>query len=133
VLRGTRGPQGLQGVQGDPGIPGSQGPQGPPGIVKLGVVELTAAEVDPAKPSEVKAFIATSSSSRKCLVTLSESPNFSIAGTTVYCGSRHFNGVDGIFVHIFLPGVAPPGLVIDITAYQEGAQNYAAPVFYDGP
>jgi hypothetical protein len=111
-----RGPQGLT------------GPQGPAGIVGVGRVELTRAEVDPAALSEVKAFIATGSSSPNCLATLSES-NFAITGTTLYCGTRAHNGANGVWVHILLPGFAPTNFVISVTVYQEGAQQYAAPVF----
>jgi hypothetical protein len=123
ALRGARGARGPQGVQGD------QGEQGPPGIFSVGRVQLTYAEVDPAARTEVGAFIPTNSSSGKCLVTLNES-NAATHGTTVYCGTRHFNGVDGVYVHILLPDVAPPGLLIDVSVYQESAQQYGMPVLY---
>jgi hypothetical protein len=117
--RGKTGPQGLI---------GPPGPTGPQGIVGVGRVDLTYAHVDPAALSEVKAFVATGSSSANCLATLSES-NFAIAGTTLYCGTRAYNGANGVWVHILLPGSAPTNLVISVTVYQEGAQQYAAPVF----
>jgi hypothetical protein len=77
-------------------------------------------------------FIPTNSSSPKCLVTLSESPNFAIAGTTVYCGTRNRGGVNGIVVHLFLPFNAPPDVQIFLTVYQQDAQSYGAPVFDTG-
>jgi hypothetical protein len=126
ALRGARGVRGPQGI---PGVDGEQGPQGPPGIFTVGRVELTYAEVDPAARTEVGAFIPTNSSSGKCLVTLNES-NAATHGTTVYCGTRHFNGVDGVYVHVLLPDVAPAGLLIDISVYQESAQQYGMPVLY---
>jgi hypothetical protein len=118
--RGATGPQGPA---------GPAGPQGPASIVNVGRVQLTAAEVDPAARSEVKAFIPTNSTSGKCLVTLSES-NSARSGTTVYCGNRTFNGANGIFVHIFGSAPFPSDLTVDMTIYQEAAQQYGGPVFY---
>jgi hypothetical protein len=118
--RGRTGPQGLI---------GPPGPTGPQGIVGVGRVELTYADVDPASLSEVKAFVATGSSSPNCLATLSES-NFAVDGTTLYCGARVHDGANGIWVHILLPvDFAPTELLMWVTVYQEGAQQYAAPVF----
>jgi hypothetical protein len=116
--RGRTGPQGLI---------GPPGPTGAQGIVGVGRVELTYGQVDPGALSEVKAFVATGSSSSNCLATLSES-NF-VGGTTLYCGARSYNGANGVWLHILLPDVAPGNLVMSVTVYQEGAQQYAAPVF----
>jgi hypothetical protein len=76
----------------------------------------------------VKAFVATGSSSPNCLATLSES-TFATDGTTLYCGARVHNGANGVWVHILLPDVAPTDLLMWVTVYQQGAQQYAAPVF----
>ena len=117
--RGRTGPQGLI---------GPPGPTGAQGIVGVGRVELTYSQVDPAALSEVKAFVATGSSSSNCLATLSES-NVPVDGTTLYCGARTYNGASGVWLHIFLPDFAPANLAMSVTVYQEGAQQYAAPVF----
>jgi hypothetical protein len=127
-LKGNRGPRGLRGAAGRQGPAGPAGPTGPQGIVGVGRVELTYGQVDPAALSEVKAFVATGSSSPNCLATLSES-NFAVSGTTLYCGVRAHDGTNGVWVHVLLPDFAPSDLTMWVTVYQQDAQQYAAPVF----
>jgi bacterioferritin-associated ferredoxin len=71
---------------------GASGASGARGIVNVGYVELISAEVDPASMSEIRAFIATGSTSAKCLMTANES---SVAlpetSSEIYCGSRSYN------------------------------------------
>jgi Collagen triple helix repeat (20 copies) len=122
--RGPTGPQGLQGLQ------GPQGPQGAPGLAGAGVIELTGAELNGS--GNIRAFVPTDSTSQKCLVTLNESNNSAFAGTTVYCGSRNYLGVDGILIGIFLLSPPPPNVLFVLTVYQESARRYGQPVFYPG-
>jgi hypothetical protein len=123
---GPAGPVGEQGPQ------GPQGAQGPPGIVSLGDVELTSAEVDPNADSVIRAFVPTGSLSERCLVTPNESASSAVSGTTIYCGARTYQGADGVVISVFLPGSAPPDVSIDLTVYQDSAQRYGQPVFYSG-
>lgn len=125
-----RGPQGRQGPQGLDGAQGPTGPQGPPGLASAGRVELTSAQVNPV--GVVRAFIRTESSSPKCLVSLNESANAAQTGTTVYCGERHYLGVDGVLISIFLPAPTPNNVLFDLTVYQESALMYGQPVYYPG-
>jgi len=125
-----RGPRGLQGQEGPAGEQGPTGPQGPPGLAAAGRVELTSAQRNPV--GVIRAFIQTDSSSEKCLVTLNESANAAQTGTTVYCGNRHYLGVDGVLVSIFLPTFPPDDVLFDLTVYQESAQRYGQPVYYPG-
>jgi hypothetical protein len=130
VLAIPRGPQGPQGP------PGQTGPQGPQGLSATEYKELTTAQVDPSSPTEIRAFIPTGSASPKCLVTLAESGTAAATGTTVYCGTRNYNGVDGVYVHIFLPSSVPipaaPVFLLAVTVYQEAAKTYGAPTSYLG-
>lgn len=98
--------------------------------IGVGQVEVsTAAHTQ--DPNEITAFVATHSTGL-CQITLAES-NFAVAGTTVYCGVRKVNGVDGLFVHIFLPEAAPEDAFWAVNLYQEFARGYAPPVLYVGP
>jgi hypothetical protein len=123
-------PRGQRGRQGPQGLEGPTGPQGPPGLASASRIELTFAQVNPV--GVVRAFIRTDSSSPKCLVTLNESANAAQTGTTVYCGERHYLGVDGVLVSIFLPAAPPNNLLFDLTVYQESALMYGLPVYYPG-
>ena len=96
VLAIKSGPQGPMGPE------GPAGPQGPQSLPATEYRELTTAQVDPTVPTEIRAFIATGSASPKCLVTLAEGVTPAGVGSTVFCGTRNYNGVDGIYVHIFL-------------------------------
>lgn len=122
-----RGPRGRQGPQ---GIEGEQGPQGEPGLARAGLIQLTGAEVNGS--GNIRAFVPTDSTSQKCLVTLNESNNSAGPGTTVYCGSRNYMGVDGLLISIFAPSPLPPNVFFALTVYQESAQRYGQPVFYPG-
>jgi hypothetical protein len=126
-----RGPQGPQGQQGPAGQQGPPGPQGLPGkLAPAARIALTSAQVDPSSPLEIKAFIATDSSSVICLTSLAETIN-APGLPTVFCGQRNYLGVNGIFIHVFYPAPASnPALLVSLTVYQEGAQRYGAPVFY---
>ena len=84
----------------------------------------------------IRAFVPTGGLSDHCLATLSES-NFPIAGTTVFCAPRVFQGQQGILFSVFFPqsiptGLLPTGLFLSATIYQEGAHGYGTPVFYPG-
>lgn len=84
----------------------------------------------------IRAFVPTGSLSDHCLATLSES-NFPIAGTTVFCAPRVFQGQQGILFSVFFPqsiptGLLPTGLFLSATVYQQGAQVFGTPVFYPG-
>jgi hypothetical protein len=79
----------------------------------------------------IRAFVPTGSLSDHCLATLSES-NFPIAGTTVFCAPRVFQGQQGILFSAFFPQSMPTGLFLSATVYQEGAHQFGAPVFYPG-
>lgn len=125
--RGPRGRQGPDGIQGDPG---PTGPQGPPGLASAAQIQLNSAEVNGA--GQIRAFIRTDSSSSKCLVTLNESANAPLTGTTVYCGARNYLGSDGILISIFATSPLPASVYYALTVYQESAQQYAPPVFYPG-
>jgi hypothetical protein len=130
--QGAPGPAGPAGPPGTPGTPGTTGPRGatgPAGIVNVARIQLTGDEVNPAARNELKAFIRTDSTSANCLVTLAES-NTASAGTTVYCGQRTYNEAQGIFIHVFLPASAPTGVMLGLTVYQDGAQQYAVPVYF---
>ena len=134
---GQTGPQGQQGPTGPTGPQGQQGPAGQPGLqglpgklAPIARIELTSAQVDPAFPSDLKAFVATDSSSVNCLVTLAEMGN-APGSPTVFCGQRNYLGTNGIFIHVFFPArIANPAIVVALTVYQEFAQRYGAPVLY---
>ena len=79
----------------------------------------------------MRAFVTTGSLSDHCLATLSES-NFPLAGTTVFCAPRVFQGNQGILFSVFFPQPVPTGIFLSAALYQEGAQGYGTPVFYPG-
>lgn len=110
-----------------PAIASSPTRRTPP--IGMGQVEVTTADHAP-EPSQISAFVATHSAG-PCQITLAES-NFAVAGTTVYCGVRNVNGVDGLFVHIFLPEAAPGDAFWIVNLYQEFAKGYEPPVLF-GP
>lgn len=129
-LRGSQGIQGLQGPQGAAGAPGVQGPQGPAGIANVARFELTSAEADPASPNILKAFIGTGSMYDECIAT-SNGTNVDDAGASsdVFCDNLDQNGVHGIVVSVELAFDMPADRVFNITVWQHGAQEYAAPVY----
>jgi hypothetical protein len=71
-------------------------------------------------------------------VTLAEGVTPAGIGSTVFCGTRNYSGLDGIYVHIFLsspislPLPATPVFLLAVTVYQEAAKSYGAPVMYVG-
>ena len=106
-------------------------PNHPAATIGSQVVVLTHDQVPPEDPSVIRAFVPTGSASSNCLVTNAES-NLAQAGTTVFCGRRVVNGVDGVMITVFFPQETPPDLVFIITLYQERAQFYGAPALYLG-
>jgi hypothetical protein len=110
----------------------ADGPNGENTSVPIGVghVELNQHQVGP-DSYQVSAFVPTGSSHDGCLVTLAES-DFATAGETVFCGIRHFDGQDGVVIHIFLPQAAPPEFTFVLSVYQPFAQGYGEPVYFDG-
>jgi len=130
---GAVGPQGATGPAGPVGPPGATGPRGatgPAGIVNVARIQLTGDEVSPGARNELKAFVRTDSTSVNCLVTLAETNFLPIGGTTVYCGQRTYKDTQGIFIHLFLPSPVPTDVLISLTVYQDGAQQYAVPVYF---
>jgi hypothetical protein len=126
--RGPRGPRGQQGPQGQQGPMGQSGPEGK--LAPVARIALTSAHVDPAFPTDIKAFVPTDSSSVNCLLTLAEMTN-APGPPTVFCGQRNYLGVNGIFIHIIFPTPASnPALLVALTVYHESAQRYGAPIFY---
>jgi len=101
----------------------------PAGSIGSGYAELT--EDHLLNPGLIRAFIPTQSVSRRCLVTLSES-TFGQAGTTVFCGARQREGVDGLLITLLLPSEAPEDLYVALTVYQQFAKGYGQPVLYTG-
>jgi hypothetical protein len=122
-------PRGAIGPEGPEGPTGPAGEKGPPGITNVGHAQLTGAQVNPAARGIVSAFIPTSSSNANCLVTLNES-SAATTGTTVFCGTRSYNGVFGLLIHVLSPTAWPADMTMGITVYQEAAQQYGQPVFY---
>ena len=121
--RGARGPQGAQGAQ------GAQGPPGSTNIPAVAEMQLTYAEVSSSATNQVRAFIATGSTSHKCLATLNEDQT-DVGLPTLYCSARNVGGVNGLWIHVFLTTDATPALNMWVTVYQEGAQSYGAPTLY---
>jgi hypothetical protein len=126
---GARGPQGPPGAAGPQGPAGATGAPGTPAVVNVGLIQLTAAEVNPIARGLISAFIPTDSSSPKCLLTMNDASP-AIAGITTYCGTRSYNGVFGIIVRILSPADFPADTTVLVTVYQEAAQQYGPPVFY---
>ena len=108
----------------------ADGGRGVSPALRMGQIEVTAAQHSPNTPYEVSAFVPTSSDGL-CQITLAES-NFAVSGTTVYCGVRHVDGVSGLFIHIFLPDVPPSDAIWVVNLYQEFAHGYGDPVAYLG-
>jgi hypothetical protein len=78
-----------------------------------------------------RAFVATNSTSPIILATLAES-NVAAVGNVMFCGNRLHGGRNGILVTILSPNPMPDGAVFHITLAQEGATQFAPPVFYNG-
>lgn len=82
-------------------------------------------------PTLIRAFVPTGSLDEGCLATLAES-NFPVAGTTLYCSIREFEGQRGLMLGIFLPNPVPDDTVFHVNVYQPYAQGYGEPVPYIG-
>lgn len=102
----------------------------PPVRLRMGQVLVSAAEHLHTIPNELAAFVPTSSHGL-CLINLAES-NFAISGTTVFCAVREKDGVEGLFIHMFLPEVPPSDAIWILNLYQQGARRYGDPVSCDG-
>ncbi len=82
----------------------------------------------------VRAFVATGSDSPHALCTFAENdPGFGplrLAGLTVMCRPREFNGEIGVGIAIFLPALfkTDQGFELHLTLYHAGARNYAEPI-----
>jgi collagen triple helix repeat protein len=139
ALRGARGRQGLPGAQGAQGLPGAQGtsgapgPPGPPGIANAGRFALDSSFVNTGDPHVVDAFIATGSMNSECLTTINAS-TLPWPGQTsgAYCDQVVHDGVQGLGIGVLLADPAPPDLILVITAWQKGAQQYPDAVPCDG-
>lgn len=92
---------------------------------------LTSAHVDPAQNNQVvRAFVPTGSKSPNCLATLNETNAFAF-GIVLFCGEREpagLGGTPGVLISAFFPQPVPPGFVLTLTLYQQGATSYGAPV-----
>ncbi len=106
-------------------------PSHPAATIGSQMVVLTQDQVDPNELSWIRAFVPTGSASTNCLVTNAES-NFAQAGTTVFCGRRVVNGVDGVLITVFFPQATPPDVLFIVTLYHERARFYGAPALYLG-
>jgi hypothetical protein len=83
-------------------------------------------------PGAIRAFVATGSSSRQCLVTLGEANDPWIIGP-VFCGPRTFEGKEGVLISVLFPSQnAGADVIVGLTVYHEGARFYGAPVLYPG-
>jgi hypothetical protein len=70
----------------------------------------------------------------ECLTTINDSTVPGPGQTSgAYCDQVVHDGVQGLELVVLLADPAPPDLVLVITAWQKGAQNYPAPVSCDGP
>jgi hypothetical protein len=81
----------------------------------------------------VRAFIPTGSTNRACLLTLNEDVTDTGGFSSFYCGPRTFQGVPGLFVHIYMNLPAASGFGIGVTVFQPDAQQYGAPILYTDP
>ncbi|HKA06894.1 MAG TPA: hypothetical protein VKD71_06520 [Gemmataceae bacterium] len=91
-------------------------------------VDLTQDQFNPTLRA-IRAFIETESLSPNCLATFAES-DFAIATMSMWCGSRVQDGKRGVLISIFYPVPPPATFFVEITLYQEGARQYAAPVLF---
>jgi len=99
--------------------------------LKTASVLLTNAHVDPAQNNQVvRAFVPTGSRSPNCLATLNETNAFAF-GIVLFCGEREpagLGGTPGVLISAFFPQPVPPGFVLSLTLYQQGATSYGAPL-----
>jgi hypothetical protein len=77
---------------------------------------------------QLRAFVATDSTSPNCLVTMNES-NFAVPGMSVFCSPRTFNNQNGVLVSVFLFWPPPDDFVLEVTLYHEQAGGYGPPVW----
>lgn len=107
---------------------GEQNESGPAGLIGAGFVRVN--ENHLLNPALVRAFVPTGSKSHRCLVTYSESTG-GTAGSTLYCGARTVDGVDGLLITISLREELDD-LFLSMTVFQQFAKGYGAPVLYEG-
>ena len=132
--QGPQGPQGLAGAQGAPGAAGAPGPTGPAGIASVGRFELDSTFVDSGDLHFVDAFVATGSRNAECLTTINATHlPWPGQASTAYCDQVVHDGVQGLALGVLLTDPAPPDLIIVITAWQMGAQQYPDAIPCDGP
>ena len=100
----------------------------PAASIGAGFIQLN--ETHLLTPNLVRAFVPTKSASQRCLVTFAESSG-GTDGSTVYCGARSVNGVEGVLITIILRD-SLTDLGLSMTVYQQFAKEYGAPVVYTG-
>lgn len=105
---------------------GAQSESNPAG--QIGAGEVAVDESHLLTPSLVRAFVPTGSKSHRCLVTYGESTG-GLDGSTVYCGARTLQGVDGVLITISLRDELSD-LFLSMTVYQQYAKEYGTPVLY---
>jgi len=110
------------------GSHGAQSEDGPAGMIGAGFVRVNESHL--LIPSLARAFVPTGSKSHRCLITYSESTG-GADGSTVYCGARTVDGVDGLLITISLREELAD-LFLSLTVYQQFAKGYGAPVLYTG-
>jgi len=100
----------------------------------VGRFELDSSFVDTGDPHFVDAFIATGSMNSQCLTTINDS-TLPWPGQTsgAYCDQVVHDGVQGLGIGVLLANPAPPDLMLVITVWQKGAQQYPDAVPCDGP
>jgi len=101
---------------------------GPAAQIGAGFVRVN--ETHLLTPGLVRAFVPTGSKSHRCLITYSESTG-GTDGSTLYCGARTVNGVDGLLITISLREELAD-LFLSLTIYQQFAKGYGSPVLYIG-
>lgn len=77
--------------------------------------------------NEIWAFVETGSLQNRCLATLAET-NFAGVPALLFCHPRIAFGQSGVTVRVFFTAPPEPGLVLNLTLFQEGAKHYQQPV-----
>jgi hypothetical protein len=95
-------------------------------------VSLDETNLEPGGRTMLTAFVPTGSSSRRCLVTFTES-NAATTTANAFCGQRTVDGVSGIIVRAFLAADLPPQGYFTLTVWQAGADYYGEPVACPSP
>ena len=109
---------------------GQDASDGSPSALRIGATQLSLSNqhLDPNENNQViRAFVPTGTTNANCFVTLGDT-SFVQLGTLVFCAPRNPIFGEGVLVSIFYPAPPPPGLILTLTLYQEGARKYGAPV-----